>query len=55
MQALAELKNDMQKLKAEENFGPADGGDDVTGYARGCIQAACAGALFRLGRWNFWF
>ena len=30
MQALAALKNDIQKLKEEESLGAAGGGDDVT-------------------------
>ena len=49
MQALAELKNDIQKLKAEESLGPAGGGDDdvttgvMQGYAdRPLVQVPCS-------------
>ena len=54
MQALAALKNDIQKLKAEESLGAAGGGDDVTrevtkGDAdRPLVQVLCSDSTARI-------
>ena len=47
IQALAALKNDMQKLKAEESLSLADGGDVTTEVTQGdadmlLVQVPCS-------------